>query len=183
MRPVLFYTIGLPGAGKTTFARSLSTWLHAEHLRGDKIGLELFRFPTFSAQERATVYGEMGRRAGEHLQQNRHVLFDAAMNTHAQRNQLAQLAAKHGGMAIGILLDTPLLLAKKRAGVVRDTGIVGAVARVVPPHIFDQYAAVFEPPAEDESVIVISGSAPFSLQYRRLRRQLGANAALPSIVT
>src|SRR5690349_20512151 len=97
MSAVLFYTIGLPGAGKTTFARNFSHWLAVEHLRGDKIGLELFRFPTFSQQERQMVHAEMGRRAGESLRSGRHVLYDAAVNSRALRQQLETLATQNGG--------------------------------------------------------------------------------------
>ena len=173
MRPVLFYTVGYPGAGKTTLASKLSYWLGAEHLRGDKIGIELFRFPTYSLQERAMVYDEMNRRAGVHLQSGKPVLYDAAANTRAQRQQLVQVAEQHGGQAIGIWIQVPTPLAKKRAGTARSDGVAGAVVRVIPPHMFDQYVAVFETPTRDEHIILISGDAPFSLQYRRIQRQMG----------
>jgi predicted kinase len=161
--------------GKTTLASKLSYWLGAEHLRGDKIGIELFRFPTYSPQERAMVYGEMNRRAGAHLRAGRHVLYDASTNTYAQRAQLLQLAAQNGGEAIGIWIRVPLELAKKRAGSARNDGIAGAIVRVIPPHIFDQYVAAFEAPTEHEQIITLSGDAPFALQYRRLQRHLGRN--------
>ena len=182
MRPVLFYTVGYPGAGKTTLANKLGYWLQAEHLRGDKIGLELFRFPTYSLQERRMVYEEMSRRAAEHLRAGRHVLYDAATNTYAQRAALAELARKYGGEAIGVWIQTPIDLAKKRAGTVRDKGVVGSVVRVIPPHIFDQYVAVFEQPRDDENVIILSGYANFSLQYRRLVRQLGRGHTMPRLI-
>lgn len=178
MSAVLFYTVGLPGAGKTTFAGSLSFWLGAPHLRGDKIGLELFRFPTFSPQERQMVYGEMNRRAGESLRAGKHVLYDAAVNTRAQREQLTQLARQYGGEAVGVWVDVPIVMAKRRAGKMRDSGIAGPVARIIPPHIFDQYAAAFEAPANGENIAIIAGDVCFALQYRRLQRQL-RGAGLP----
>jgi predicted kinase len=183
MRPVLFYTVGYPGAGKTTLASRLSFWLGAEHLRGDKIGIELFRFPTYSPQERAMVYGEMNRRAGNHLLNGKHVLYDASTNTYAQRTQLAKLAEQYGGQAIGIWVQVPMPLAKKRAGTARSDGLVGAVVRIIPPHIFDQYVAAFEAPQNDERIITISGDAVFPLQYRRIQRQLHRDPSkLPKLV-
>ena len=182
MRPVLFYTVGYPGAGKTTLASKLSYWLGAEHLRGDKIGIELFRFPTYSAQERAMVYGEMNRRAGEHLRSGRHVLYDAATNSYAQRAQLVELAQQHGGQAIGIWVQVPTPVAKKRAGTARNDGLVGAVVRVIPPHIFDQYVAQFEAPSPHERIIVVSGEALFPLQYRRMQRQMGRTSRTPRLI-
>ena len=172
MKPVLFYTIGYPGAGKTTLASRLSYWLEVAHLRGDKIGLELFRFPTFSQEERRMVYAEMGKRAGAQLQGGKHVLYDAAVNTIAQRNYLADLAERNGGIAVGIWVRVPTGLAKKRAGTARSDGVAGAVVRVIPPHIFDQYVAAFEHPQPHERIVQISGHAPFPLQYRRLLRQV-----------
>ncbi len=172
MKPVLFYTIGYPGAGKTTLAQGLSQVLGGRHLRGDKIGLELFRFPTYSPEERRMVYAEMDKRAGASLRAGRPVLYDAATNTVAQREQAVALAQKYGTKAIGIWVQTPIKIAKKRAGTARDAGIVGRIVRVIPPHIFEQYVAAFEPPQPTEDVIVISGDAQFFLQYRRLQRQL-----------
>lgn len=182
MGAVLFYTVGYPGAGKTTLASRLSFWLGAEHLRGDKIGLELFHFPTYSAEERRVVYAEMGRRAGQQLADGRAAVYDAATNTHAQRQALTHLAQQYGGTAIGLWVDVPAAVAKRRAGTARDHGLAGRVVRVIPPHLFDQYAAAFEAPLPGELVVHVSGTAPFALQYRRLQRQLRGSLALPRIV-
>ena len=183
MSAVLFYTVGLPGAGKTTFARHMSHWLGVQHLRGDKIGLELFRFPTFSPQERQMVYAEMGRRAGESLRRGQHVVYDAAVNTRAQRVQLEQLAKQHGGAAVGVWVQVPTEVAKKRAGQLRDANLVGPVARIIPPHIFDQYLAAFEAPTSERNIIAVAGDAYFALQYRRIQRQLrGSSLRTPRLV-
>jgi predicted kinase len=172
MSAVLFYTIGLPGAGKTTFAKNFSHWLNTEHLRGDKIGLELFHFPTYSPQERQMVYAEMNQRATKHLRQGRSAVYDAAINTRSQRDQLTALARGLNCEAVGVWVQVPILLAKSRAGKLRSDGQVGPVVRIIPPHIFDHYAAAFEAPSNDENVVLVSGDANFTLQYHRLRRQL-----------
>jgi predicted kinase len=184
MRPVLFYTVGYPGAGKTTLARSLSCWLQTEHLRGDKIGMELFRFPTFSQQERQMVYGEMAKRAARTLAAGKHAIWDAATNTRSQRDYLAKLAAQFDGVAVGIWIEVPTELAKKRAGTARNDGTVGRVVRIIPPHVFDQYIAAFETPAADELIVRVSGNASFALQYRRINRQLSMEppGKLPRLV-
>lgn len=181
MSAVLFYTVGLPGAGKTTFAAGLSCWLGVEHLRGDKIGLELFRFPTYSSQERQMVYAEMNRRAVENLRAGKHVLYDAAVNTRTQRLQLSALAQQYGAQPVGVWVQVPLELAKKRAGALRDSGLAGPVARIIPPHIFDQYAAAFEAPDDGEQIVLITGNACFALQYRRLQRQLRGCGLAPLV--
>ncbi len=164
--------VGVPGAGKTTLAHNLAYLLKAQHLRGDKIGLELFRFPTFSPQERQAVYQEMSYRAADSLGAGQHVLYDAATNTAALRAEVAALAQKSGAEAMGIWVRTPLAVAKKRAGQARDSGVTGSVVRVIPPQLFDQYVAAFEEPTGDEDIITVSGNVGFYLQYGRLLRAL-----------
>lgn len=184
MRPILFYAVGYPGAGKTTFAAALAYWLEGEHIRGDKIGLELFRFPTFSPQERAMVYQEMAQRTSDALRSGKHVLYDASVNTRMQREQLDTLAGKCQTVAIGLWLRTPVPIAKQRAAKARDTGLGQPVARVIPPHIFDQIIAHFVAPVPGEAVVAIPGDLPFFTQYRGLRVRLGRAgvARLPRII-
>lgn len=169
---MLFYTVGYPGAGKTTLAQSLSYWLRASYLRGDKIGMELFRFPTYSPQERQMVYAEMAKRAARSLAKGEHVIWDAATNSRQQREYLRKLAKQFNATAVGVWVETPVHVAKKRAATARTDGLTGQVTRVIPPHIFDQYAAHFEAPYPDEPVIHVSGQASFALQWRRIKRQL-----------
>lgn len=183
MKPILFYTVGYPGAGKTTLASRLAMLLGGEHLRGDKIGLELFRFPTFSPEERRMVHAEMGRRAGERLRAGRPVMYDAATNTRAQREHAVAIAQQHGAVPVGLWVDTPTKTAMQRAGKARDAGIVGPVVRVIPPHVFQQYVAAFEAPAPDEFILRLRGDVPFYLQYRQLQRQLHAyGVRLPRLI-
>ncbi len=183
MKPILFYTIGFPGAGKTTLVSHLAGVLGGEHLRGDKIGLELFRFPTYSPAERKMVQDEMVRRAIDSLARGHHAFFDASNNTHAQRATILSLAKHQGTVAVGLWVRTPTALAKKRAGTARDSGIAGNVVRIIPPHVFDQYVVAFEPPAPAETIADLSGDASFYLQYRRLHRQLRTHGIfLPRLV-
>lgn len=177
---MLFYTMGYPGAGKTTLAKSLSGWLSAVHLQADQIGFELFQLPRYSVEERRIVHEEMQRLAAENLRLGRHVLYDASNNTYSQRSQLVALADQYRSQAIGLWLQLPIEVAKQRAAKVRNRGLANPVARVIPPHIFDQYAATFEPPRAEEDVLRIAGDAQFHLQYRRLQRQMrGRSITLP----
>lgn len=172
MRPVIFYTVGYPGAGKTTLAHALKFWLGGVHLRADRVGLELFKFPTFSPAERQAVHQEMQYRTTDAVQSGASVIYDAATNARAQRDAISALGKKLGVPVIGIWIQTPTKLAMHRAGKLRDGHVAGPVARIIPPAIFMQYVQAFEPPAQDETIIVVSGEAPYPLQYRRLQRQL-----------
>jgi predicted kinase len=171
-KPVLFYTIGYPGAGKTTLARNLARWFDGPHLRADRIGLQLFVVPTFSEAERKAVYQHMDYQAILALNKGNFVSYDGALNAAAQRHHLHDLAAEHNARAIGIWLDVPEHIARDRAGRLRDVGIGGSGGRIVPPEVFDRYKAAFEAPSANETHIKVDGSLPFSYQYRSIRRQL-----------
>ena len=172
MRPVLFYTVGLPGAGKTTVARALSYWLDGVHLRADKVGFELFKFPTFSPAERQAVHQELQYRAADTIKSGKSVIYDAATNAYAQRAAVAALGKKLGVPTVGIWVRVPTELAMTRAGKLRDRHLAGPVARVLPPNVFMQYVQMFEVPAQDEDVIDVRGNEQFVLQYIQLRRDM-----------
>lgn len=118
------------------------------------------------------VYSEMNRRAAKHLSAGRHVVYDAQNSTHAQRAQLIELARQSGGEAVGLWLQLPTDVAKRRAATARNDGLVGAVVRVIPPHVFDQYVAAFQIPGSNENICIISGEDPYVVQYHHVRRQL-----------
>ena len=118
--------------------------------------------------------------AVQNLRDGRHVVYDAAVNTRLQREQLEKLATQYDVEAIGLWIQVPTELAKNRAGTLREVGL-GPVGRIIPPHIFDQYVAAFETPYSDEHTAIVAGDACFALQYRQLLRQL-PSARLPKLI-
>ena len=172
MQPILFYTIGYPGAGKTSFAGHLAGWFGTEHVRADQIGLNLFPRPTFSPAERKATYQMMDYQSRELMNKGKIVLYDGTLNTVAERQHLAELAIQCGGQAIGLWMTVPTSTAKERAARLRDVGVGGGGGRVVPPEIFDRHVASFEQPTTGESYIEIDGLQPFGYQYRFLQHAL-----------
>jgi predicted kinase len=66
-KPLLIMLYGLPGAGKTYFARQLCDNLQAAHVQGDRIRGELFQEPRYDAQENTVVNQLMEYMGGEFL--------------------------------------------------------------------------------------------------------------------
>jgi predicted kinase len=176
-RPILFYTLGLPQAGKSTMARHLSQWLGGTYLSADRVGRSLFATPTFSPAERIAVYQNMDYQTMTALNGRRSVLYDGTLTSLEQRHHLRQLAAQYDTPAIGLWLDVPVAQARQRAS--RQ-----AAGRVIQPEVFDQYQHAFQVPDPEELIIKLSGSLPFGEQYPELRLQLQAGkiAELPLLV-
>ena len=172
MAAVLFYTIGLPGAGKTTFAQGLAKQLNIDHIYGDKIGYELFTHPKFTPEEVAMVRSEMQRRVAQGLRANKSVVYDAMLHTSSMRKALVDFAASHGKEAVGVWVQTPESTARQRAGVVRVANFSRDYKRIVPPAVFDKHLQLFEPPTKLEQTITVWGTATFAMQYASVRKQL-----------
>ncbi|MHC4711475.1 MAG: AAA family ATPase, partial [Planctomycetota bacterium] len=56
---MLVIVCGLPGVGKTTFAKKLSPLINAIVLSTDKIRKELIPLPTYEKEERKLIYDVM----------------------------------------------------------------------------------------------------------------------------
>lgn len=87
---------GLPGVGKTTFARWLAEDLDAAHLRTDVIRKEMFDEPTYSTAESEAVYDELLERGSELLQDGQAVVLDGTYRKQIQRYEVKELADDHG---------------------------------------------------------------------------------------
>lgn len=173
--PILFYTTGTPGSGKTSFSLNLAELIGAVHLYADKLGIEIFQEPKFNDEERSIILEEMDWRALNYLRENAMVVYDANNNRFAERERLRNLAKKANSTAIGIWVKTPLPLAKKRVKQVRNIANVNLIY-VNFRHQSDEYFKGlfdrFEKPLINENLIIISGTIPFSEQLKALQKQL-----------
>lgn len=86
---------GLPGVGKTTFARWLAEDLGADHLRTDVIRKELYEEPTYTAAETESVYEELLERAESLLANDEAVLLDGTYRKQVHRRAVRALADEY----------------------------------------------------------------------------------------
>ena len=172
MSAVLFYTIGLPGAGKTTFAKNLARQLGGEHIYGDKVGYQLFTQPKFTPEEVQQVRSTMEQMTRRTLANGRSAVYDALLLNRALRQYVANIAQTQGKQAVGIWVQTPEQIARNRAGVVRFADFAKDYKRIVPKEVFDRHLHAFEEPGPNERVLKVWGTASFPMQYASLRKQL-----------
>ncbi len=172
MSAVLFYTIGLPGAGKTTFAQNLARQLGGEHIYGDKVGYQLFTQPKFTPEEVQLVRSTMEQMTKRALASGHSVVYDALLLSRSLRQYVADIARSQGKQAVGVWMQTPEQVARTRSGVVRFADFAKDYKRIVPPEVFNRHLQAFEEPQTNEHVIKIWGTASFSMQYTSLRSAL-----------
>lgn len=172
MAAVLFYTIGYPGAGKTTLAKNLAAKLGAEHIYGDQIGYELFTHPKFTPDEVQQVRAAMEQRAIQSLSDGKSVIYDAMLHTRDMRQRLAAIARANNATAIGLYVRVPEKIARERASIIRTADFATSYVRQVPKEVFDKHLQMFEPPHPKELTIEAWGTATFPMQYSSLITQL-----------
>jgi predicted kinase len=165
--PLLFYMVGYPGSGKTTFATTFCQRNKIVHLHADRIGFELFRTPTFAPDERTVIMREMNRRAFSALQGGKSVIFDAGINTSEQREQLRRIAHKANTEAVGIWVKTPPTIAFERLAqprLIMDVKIVFAAQTKEGKTAFKKAIDRFEKPQDEPYIVSISGKDSYDAQ-------------------
>lgn len=170
-KPILFYTIGYPGSGKTTLASQLSQTTGAIHLHADKIGVQIYQIPTFSEAERQYILQEMDWLATNYLRDGTSVIYDANINTRAERDHIRMLAQKLDSEAVGIWVKTPTKIAEQRLKIPKK--VEGSNMQIVANerflhHSFDECMKRFEMPDEQEQILIIPGTSLYTDQLTYL---------------
>lgn len=93
---MLILIAGLPGTGKTTFAKALARSIDAVHLNSDVIRAGLDYQGIYSLEAKKAVYREMLRQTGLHLLAGRSVIVDATFYKQMLRMPFVRLAARYG---------------------------------------------------------------------------------------
>lgn len=161
---------GMPGSGKTFFARQLCEHIHAAHVQGDRIRSELFETPTYSKDENMLVSSLMTYMAGEFLSAGVTVVYDTNALRVAQRRALRNLARKaHADTAlvwIQIDPDTAFQRANRRTPRKTDD----RYSAVMTAEGFRQILSAMQNPEISEQSVVISGKHLFNTQKNAIFR-------------
>jgi predicted kinase len=104
-KPILIYSYGFPGAGKSYVARNLVNTLQAAHVSADRIRNELFETPRYDTQENAIIAHLMNYMTEEFLNAGVSVIYDINAMRLAQRRNLRELARRHKAESLLIWLQ------------------------------------------------------------------------------
>jgi len=111
---------GLPGAGKTTFARRLAELLPADHYESDAVRFELAGKPTYAPAESAKVFATIERRASASLKAGHVTIVDATNLTQRDRKRFLRLARSIGLPLVAVMVVAPEDVIRARTGSPRD---------------------------------------------------------------
>lgn len=101
MRQTAIIVFGLPGSGKTFFAEKLSEQHNFRHISSDLVRKEITPNPTYSEEEKASIYAEMLERFRSAMGQGTTVVVDATFSFNSRMLPFIEAAQN---------ADVPLLL-------------------------------------------------------------------------
>jgi predicted kinase len=110
-KPTLYIMCGLAFSGKTTLAKSIAKYFHAENIRFDSIYVEKEKELNLKAMEGGdawrTVRAVAMDRIREHLSNNEHVVYDDTNPKFEHREEIRVVARECEADAVVIYLNTP----------------------------------------------------------------------------
>jgi len=126
--PALVLLSGVPGAGKTTFARALCAAGGFVHLESDAIRLQLFPVPEFTGREHGRVFAVAEARARKALEGSSRVIVDATNLSRSDRRRFVDLASRSGAALVGVRLTAPDRVIRERLAGPREGNSQATVA-------------------------------------------------------
>jgi len=113
---MIILVFGLPGSGKSWFARQLAKAMKADYVSSDALRMGMFTSRKYTDKEKSSVYSRMLLLANNHIQQNKNLVLDATFYKRRFRNAFTRLPAKV--IPIEIVADEALIkerISKRRA--------------------------------------------------------------------
>lgn len=90
--PMLIAVSGLPGVGKTYFARRLAETIKAVHIGSDDVRIAIGARGQYAMKDKMKVYETMASIARDHLSHGRSVVVEATFHHHNMRTLFTALA-------------------------------------------------------------------------------------------
>src|SRR5687767_12002913 len=108
-KPLVIMMVGVPGAGKSFFARRFSETFGAPVVSSNRLYHELFAQPQFSSQENQLVQRLAEYQVEELLKTKRTFIIDGGCNAKTDRQQLRQLAkaAGYDSLIVWVQVNAP----------------------------------------------------------------------------
>lgn len=175
-RPLIIMLVGLPGAGKSFFARQFSETFSVSVASSDRVRYELFADPQFTNDENDIVSRMQDYIASELVKSGRSFMVDGGCSTRTARQKFEMLAKTNGYGTLVVWVQTDPTTARQRALKRSPQKQDDAYNASLNAEQFDTFSKRFDAPTKEQHV-VISGRHTYSTQARTVLRKLAAPRA------
>ncbi|MEO5691148.1 MAG: AAA family ATPase [Candidatus Saccharimonadales bacterium] len=171
-RPLVLLIVGVPGAGKSHFARQFATIFHTPLVSYDKLQNLLFTEPKFSKEEELLIANIMNSQIQELFKTQRTFIVDGAVNSRAARMEIEKSARKNDYGTLTIWIQTDHESAQSRV-MSRNKRREGDLYNArMSAEQFKKHAQRINPPAVRELYTVISGKHTFATQAKVVLKKI-----------
>ena len=149
MNNTLYITVGLPGSGKSTYAKEFIKGKEIQYLSSDSLGA-VYGKDENDQSVTSIVFGHIKRKVDEFLKDGKNVLVDATSVNRKERSDYINTAKKYGAKVVAIVfkMDRQGLIDRNK-----KRGEQGG--RVVPTNIIDRMLSKYEDPSFNEGIDVM----------------------------
>lgn len=173
--------VGIPGSGKTCFAKQLATALPAVTFNSDAIRLAIWGSRAVIQDHREShsrvinnqmTFGVMDYMTGQVLAAGYSVVYDCNANRRTDRKKLETLAHTYGAQAVVVQIETPYEVALERTQTRESVDDQVQFDKQKAEQILQRFKWEIELPTPTETVVHIDGQASFEAQWVAFKTQL-----------
>ena len=154
--PVLVVLNGLPGTGKSYFAWQIAERVPLAVLESDALRKVLVRSPSYTARENTQLFRALHEMIELLLARDVPVLLDATNTRESHRENLYEIARRHGARAMPVLLDAPEATVRQRLERRMNESPRGDSSDAGWP-VYQRLLAAWEPIGREHLVVDTSG--------------------------
>ena len=146
MNNTIYITVGLPGSGKSTYAKNFIKGQDIEYLSSDELRA-VYGKGEDDQSVTPLVFGHIKRKVDEFLRDGKNVMVDATSVNRRERSDYISAAKRYGANVVALVfkMDRAGLIARNQ-----KRGQEGG--RVVPDWVIDKMLAKYEEPSTDEGI-------------------------------
>jgi predicted kinase len=171
-KPLAIVMMGVPGAGKTFFARQLANSLNIGYISEDRIRFDIYESPRFTTEEQAVVRRVMGYMIEELSRVKKHIVLDGRFLNAGERQKVHQVMATAGYQVLTVWVQTEEELARRRASKRDKRKPDDKYNDPVPAVEFNSIKLKLEKPQEKEDFSVVSGKHTFKSQLDTVLKRI-----------
>lgn len=174
-RPLIVLFVGVPGSGKTTFARQLAAELHAVHLTGDGARSAMWGDrqavdAAFATKPQRKINNPLTFNALDYattqiVAAGHSVLYDCNANRYDDRVSKYDIAKARNAVAVTVRIKVPYDVALQRVQQRDESPDVMQFSSERAKEVLDSFTKSIQEPDERENAIYIDGQADFTTQF------------------